>query len=300
MRPLTIGDISVSRLVELEAPTFPVNVFFPSLDPAAVQAERAWLEPRFVDWASQVLIFSFHSFAVRTPRHTIIVDTCIGNDKDRPGFEGMHRRQGNYLAALAELGVRPENVDFVLCTHLHLDHIGWNTRLVDGRWVPTFPKAAYIFARTEYDHWHAFAEKKFEIPMPPEMAQVFRGAFADSVVPVVSSGQARLVDGIYEIDECCRIEPAPGHTPGNALVRLSSRGREAVLSGDVMHHPLQIVHPNLSSAFCADPALASQTRIRLVEESADRDVVVLPAHFPTPTAGRIVSNNGRFSFAFRE
>jgi len=147
MIPQTIGDMTVSRIVEYEGPIFPPGFLFPDADDETLRANADWLQPAFIDPETGHLIMSFHSYVVRTPRHTILVDTCLGNHKHRPQRDFWHMRDGPYLADLAAMGIAPEDVDFVMCTHLHVDHVGWNTRLVDGRWVPTFPNARYLFGR---------------------------------------------------------------------------------------------------------------------------------------------------------
>ncbi|MFO1425857.1 MAG: MBL fold metallo-hydrolase [Steroidobacteraceae bacterium] len=228
---------------------------------------------------------------MRTPRHTILVDTCIGNDKDRGGAEGFHMLRTGWLDNLHAAGVDPARVDYVMCTHMHADHVGWNTRLRDGRWVPTFPNARYVFARTEFEHrrglWESGGNSGF-------------GAFVDSVLPVVESGQALLVDGDHDLEGHLTLEPAPGHTPGNVVIHLRSQGAHAVMSGDVLHHPIQVVYPEWSAAFCEDPVQSAAMRRRFVETHADRDVIVLPAHFPAPTAGRIRSRGARWRFEFSD
>jgi len=218
---------------------------------------------------------------VRTRHHTILVDTCLGNDKPR-AYEGWNLRQGSYLEDMRKAGVAPESVDFVLCTHLHVDHVGWNTRLQDGRWVPTFPRAKYILARKELDYWRG--EKD------PENAQVFK----DSVQPILDAGQAVPVEMNHVLNDEVQLEPTPGHTPGHVSVHLTSGRREGVITGDMMHHPVQIAEPDWSSRFCTDQDQAARTRRAFCTRYADRDVWILGTHFAPPTAVRIVSRNGRW------
>jgi glyoxylase-like metal-dependent hydrolase (beta-lactamase superfamily II) len=187
-----VGEFEISRVVESEVPFIEPNVFLPDFTPDALEANRDWLSPRYADPASGKLIFAFQSYIVRTPRHTILVDTCVGNDKPRPHRPAWHLQKWTYLADLARAGVRPEQVDFVMCTHLHIDHVGWNTRLVDGRWVPTFPNARYIFARTEYEFWEERDRTGTQGPVV--------NVFDDSVRPVVEARQAELVAMDYEFE----------------------------------------------------------------------------------------------------
>jgi glyoxylase-like metal-dependent hydrolase (beta-lactamase superfamily II) len=290
MKPLHFAGITVERLVEAEGPSFFPGFIFPEHDPAALQAEREWLEPRFFDAATGRLVMSLHTYVIRTAHHTILVDTCVGNDKERPSTRPWHRMRTPWLDNLKAMGVAPEAVDFVLCTHLHVDHVGWNTRLENGRWVPTFPNARYLFHKVEYAHWEAEARAAGG-------SGTGDGCFADSVLPVVEAGRARFVDGDHALDDALHLEPTPGHTPGHVCLNLKAGGAGCVFSGDLMHHPVQIAYPEWNSRFCVDPALSRRTRQRFVERHADTETLILAAHFARPTAGRIVSHGGRCRFA---
>jgi len=235
------------------------------------------------------MIFAFHSTVIKTPRATILVDTCSGNDKERPHKLRYHRKNWPYLANLAAAGFAPEDIDYVLCTHLHADHVGWNTRLLDGRWVPTFPNARYLFARAEWEHWRV-AEWRAAYTTDPYCE--------DSLLPIMEGGQAELVATDYAFDDNVWIEPWPGHTPGHVCVVVGSPQASVVLSGDIMHTPLQCAEPQLNSCFCVDAEMARATRLRLIETFADKPVMIIPAHFPTPTAGWIRAQDGSFRFRF--
>jgi glyoxylase-like metal-dependent hydrolase (beta-lactamase superfamily II) len=291
MRPQRIGEFTVSRVMEYEGPIFDPEFLFPDADAATIAANADWLMPSFIDPDSGRLIMSFHSYVVRTPRHTIVVDTCLGNDKHRPGREFWHMRQGSYLQDLAAMGVAPEDVDFVMCTHLHVDHVGWNTRLVDGRWMPTFPNARYVFARTELEHWQDVAAAD---PGEP----INHGSYQDSVLPVVEAGQAVLVENDHQIEDGIWLEGAPGHTPGNVMVRLRSGGDDAVLTGDTIQHPVQLARPDWSSRFCDDLELSRKSRTALIEGAADTATLVLTGHFPDPVAGHIIRSGDGFRFRY--
>ena len=291
MEPLRFGEVTVERLVEAEGPSFHPAFLLPDSDDAAIAAERGWLEPHFFHPDSGRLIASVHSFVVRTPHHTILVDTCVGNHKERPSTPPWHRQELPWLAGLGALGVRPEEVDVVLCTHLHVDHVGWNTRLVEGRWVPTFANARYLFHKDEYAYWATGAS------VGGGRAGSSDGCFADSVLPVMEAGQALLIDGDHEIDDALRLEPTPGHSPGHVCLHLSAGGRRAVFSGDLMHHPVQCAYPEWNSRFCHDAELARATRLAFLERHSDADTVVLAAHFASPTVGRVVANGARRRFA---
>ena len=182
MQPTRIGNFEVARVADYEGPFFAPGDFFPDFDPAVVEENAALLGPRLIEPGTGKLIFSFHSFVIKTGRHTILVDACIGNDKERPTRPQFHRMKSPFIEDLARLGVKPEDVDYVMCTHLHWDHVGWNTRLADGQWVPTFPKARYVVAKREYDHWQGVHDSGVDTP--------HARAFGDSVLPVVKTGQA--------------------------------------------------------------------------------------------------------------
>ena len=283
-----IGEFQISRVVEGEGPLFDAQTFLPDSTPDVIEANADWLIPQYIDPDSGQLILAIQSYIVRTPRHTILVDTCVGNDKPRPMRPMWDMMNGPYLADLAVAGVQPEEVDFVLCTHLHVDHVGWNTRLVDGRWVPTFPNAKYIFAKKEYDFWETRHREGTQGPVP--------NVYDDSVLPVMEAGQAVLVDMDHQIGDGMWFEPAPGHTDGNVVVNLQSNDASAVLSGDVMHHPLQLVRPEWSSRACEDRALSATTRRALIERYADTDTLMAPAHFASPSMGHIVSKGDAFGY----
>jgi glyoxylase-like metal-dependent hydrolase (beta-lactamase superfamily II) len=283
MRPQTVGAIRVERLVEYEEGFEPTRAF-PDYDPAVTAANRSWLAPHFVDFAQGTLTFSFHSFVVRTPRHAILIDTCVGNDKPR-AMPQWHMQKRPYLENLAKLGLRPGDIDYVMCTHLHGDHVGWNTRLDGGRWVPTFPKARYIFSKADYDYYNALK------PGEPGYDRI-----DDSVRPIVKAGQAAIVGYDFALEDDVSLYPTPGHTPGHYCVHLTSGGRQALMTGDLMHHPVQVNRPEWSSNFCRDPNHSRRTRRKFVHDHADRDVVVFAAHFAGATAGRIVSRGERCQF----
>lgn len=283
--------LSIARVVDLDGVRFPAAMIYPDAAPAAMRLLLARWGSDFIDAESLDLLLSFHTFVVRTERQVILVDTCVGNDKDRPTRPSWHRRDGTFLADLAAIGVRPEDVDVVLCTHLHADHVGWNTRLVDGRWVPTFPRARYLIAAAEFDYWRRQHEAT---PAAP----VAYGSFADSVLPVVASGQAEMVAGDYEIESGVSLEPAPGHTPGNIMLHVAEGARRAILCGDVLHHPVQLTHPDWSTHFCADPVRSRHCRHALLARCADTETRLLTAHFQAPTGGRVVRDGKAYGFIF--
>jgi glyoxylase-like metal-dependent hydrolase (beta-lactamase superfamily II) len=292
MQPTRIGNFEVNRIADYEGPFFDPAEFFPDFDPVVVAENAALLGPRLLEPGTGKLMFSFHSFVVRTGRHTILIDSCIGNDKNRPSRPQFDHMRTPFIDDLARLGVKPEAVDYVMCTHLHWDHVGWSTRLVDGRWVPTFPNAKYVMAKREHDHWQQFHASGAESPHAL--------AYEDSVLPVVQSKQALLVDDDYALDDGLWFEPYPGHTPGNVVIHARSGGDKGLFIGDVLHHPLQCIRPEWSTFACTDAIGSRVSRTRLVEEHADSDTLILPAHFPAPTAGHIKRHGASYRFAFRE
>lgn len=293
MKTQIIGDIRIDRVLENEQPYFDVDFLLPGAPPDLLAANADWLKPAFVNPADNKLILAFQTFVIRTGRHTILVDTCTGNDKERPLRPNWHRQKHDYLDRLRALGVAPEAVDFVCCTHLHADHVGWNTKLENGRWVPTFPNARYVFAKREYEFW----EQEHRAILAKGGDPLMHGSFADSVLPVVEAKRALFVDSDHEFETGVHLEPAYGHTPGNCVLHAVRGGKHAVFIGDVMHTVAQFAMPGLSSRFCEDPALSAKTRIALCERHADTDTVILACHFPTPTAGRIRRLRDAFIFA---
>lgn len=284
-----IGAVEISRVLELEMPLLDPFELYPDLTRELLDRHRPWLEPRLLDPASGHMVLSIHSLVVKTPASTILIDTCSGNDKQRPHKARYHMKNWPYLARLAAAGFEPPQIDVVLCTHLHADHVGWNTRLVDGRWVPTFPRARYLFAQREWEHWRK-SELRSRYTSDPY--------YEDSLLPVIESGQAEFVAMDHVLDDYARLEPTPGHTPGHVVVRVRSGGGEAVLAGDIMHTALQCAEPQLSSCFCVDPEHSRRTRRAFLEQHAEGPTLILPAHFPTPTAGRIRAHGASYRFEF--
>lgn len=293
MKQQQIGDFRVDRVLESESPYFALDFLLPGAPPDLIASNADWLKPRFVDPADDRLILAFQSFVLRTGRHTILIDSCTGNDKERPERPNWHRQKHPFLERMRALGVTPEAIDFVFCTHLHADHVGWNTKLDNGRWVPTFPNARYVFAKREYAHW----EKEHREIVAAGGAPLSHGSFADSVLPVVEAKRAVFVESDHEFERGVHLEPAYGHTPGNCVLHAKSGGGHAVFIGDVMHTAAQLANPALSSRFCSDPAESARTRTAIVERHAETDTVLLACHFPTPVAGRIRRRGAGFALA---
>ncbi len=289
MNCFSVQDLTVHRVEEFVDPNVDPAAFFPDITPEIIARHLHWLAPRFWDASRNTFAFTFQTWVVKTKHHTILIDTCNGNDKHRPYFLTAHNLQTPYLDRLAQAGCTPEQVDFVLCTHMHIDHVGWNTRLENGRWVPTFPNAKYLFSRKEYDQ---FLPENYIDGKPPMFADVFE----DSVLPVIAAGQSQLVDGCHEVEPGIRIEPAPGHTPGHFIVRASSREESALFVGDAIHNPIQIAEPHLSTSYCVDRALAAKSRRNILEDCAEHNHLLVPTHFEAPYIGHVQREGDRFQF----
>jgi glyoxylase-like metal-dependent hydrolase (beta-lactamase superfamily II) len=297
MKTQKLGAIEISKIVELPGLAMPATSLIPNVTPELLAEGRTWLGPQFIERDAEVVFLSFHSYLVKTPRHNILIDTCCGNHKSRESMPAWHMLNTPFLDDLAALSMRPEDIDVVLCTHLHADHVGWNTKLLNGRWVPTFPNARYIMGQQEYDHWHRLYASN-----PP--TPVTRGAFADSVLPVVESGQAVMVPSDFrveaELGEGVWLEPSPGHSPGHVSVHVMGGGHHCLLTGDAIHHPLQMTHPHLSIAADFDRAQAVATRRDILQRYADTPTLLLTAHFPDPTACHIVKYRDAFRMEFAD
>jgi glyoxylase-like metal-dependent hydrolase (beta-lactamase superfamily II) len=280
----SVGDLTIHRVVEQEGPLPPALDLFAGLTPEVLAQNREWMRKAGALDAEDKLILCFQSYILRTPHHTILIDSCIGNDKPRPGRPMWNMKTDDtYMRAFAATGVSVEDIDFVMCSHLHVDHVGWNTKLENGRWVPTFPKARYIFGKTEYDYWAA-QHAKAEVP-----------PFGDSVLPVIEAKRAEIVGNEFAVGDHLRILPTPGHTPGHVAFA-AGRGRDdAVFAGDLMHSPLQTLYPELSPQFDVDGAQAAVTRRKFLERYCDTDTLCCTIHFPSPSAGKIRRKGNGFS-----
>ena len=273
---LTAGDLTIHRIIEQETTFLPAQDMFPDLTSELLAENRAWLKAAKGLDDSDTLILCFQSYIVKTPHHTILIDSCIGNDKPRPTRPNWNMKTDDtYMRALKAAGLSVADIDYVMCTHLHVDHVGWNTRLENGKWVPTFPKARFVFAKGEFDYW---AEQHNKAEVPP---------IADSVLPIVEANKAEIVGNDFSIGDHVRILPTPGHTPGHVAFTFGRTKEHAVFSGDLMHTPLQTRYPELSPRFDVDGAQAATTRRSFLERYCDSDTLCCTAHFPSPSAGKI-------------
>ncbi len=289
MTATMIGRVRVDQVLEHEMATRPPGEMFPGLDPAAWQRRSGELVPDHWDPATGLLRSRVQTWVLRTGGDTVLVDTGIGNDKPRPGAPGFDHLDTDFLGRLREIGVAPEDVTAVVNTHLHADHVGWNTRLDNDEWVPTFPNATYLVSRPDYRFWHPDSTSR------PRMAAVNANVFTDSVLPIEHAGQLTLWDDTYQVAADLRLEPAPGHTPGSSVLAVDSGGDRAVFVGDVVHHPVQIHEPGLNSCFCEDAAAARASRHRVLGWAADNRALVFPAHFRGGMAAEIIRSGDRFA-----
>jgi glyoxylase-like metal-dependent hydrolase (beta-lactamase superfamily II) len=278
----SFGDVTVTKVADGAGP-FSAARAFPEAPLGVMDQNASWLAPHFYDPATKNILFSYHAYLVRTPRFNIVVDGGHGNDKQRPQNPANHMRRGPFLANLRAAGVAPEQVHFVINSHFDADHTGWNTSWVNERWQPTYPKARYLFNRTELDS----AQKRSE-----SMAGV-KAAYDDSIKPILEAGAADIITGDHDIGDGVRIVFSPGHTAGHHSLAITSGGRRAVLCGDILHNPIEILHPEWTVLFDHDKDAGRATRIKFVEEHTDEDIVVFAAHY---AGGKLVTENGKRLF----
>jgi glyoxylase-like metal-dependent hydrolase (beta-lactamase superfamily II) len=285
--PIKLGSITIHRVVEQQMPFFEALKFFPSLTQELLDENRSWLQPTFLEPGTDKVILCFQSYIVRTPQHNILIDTCIGNDKQRPARPSWHLQKSDvYEKGLAAAGLAFKDIDFVMCTHLHPDHVGWNTRLDNGRWVPTFPKARYLFAERELAHW---TQKEKEDPE----AQPW---ITDSVLPIVAAKRADVVKSDHMLNDLVQLVSSPGHTIDHFSVHVGKSGQDAFITGDMIHSPLQARYPELGMRADFDSKQAGETRRRLFGRFCDTATLVCTAHFPPPSTGRIKRWGDGFEF----
>jgi glyoxylase-like metal-dependent hydrolase (beta-lactamase superfamily II) len=294
VKDVTLGRLNIARVYEGDA-VIPLSQALPGITAQDLAHLKTWYwDPYLADVPEQSgMRISVHSFVLRIDGRNILIDTCCGNDKQR-SLPPVHMQQWPYLENLAKAGLTPEDIDVVMCTHLHFDHVGWNTRLKDGTWVPTFPKARYLFGRRDLEF---FSQQRHEV--------FHREAFEDSVAPILDAGLADLVDTdsrIHrEIGDGIWLEEASGHSPGNLCVIAECGGPRALFSGDCFHHPVQVVRPDMAFFTDENPAQAIATRQRLFQQHANADTIFFPGHFGGTTAGRVERvDGGPLTFRFLE
>ncbi len=286
-QPIRVGDATVQRIVEQEAPFFDPSEFFAKLTPARLEENRAWLEPRYIDPVTGKLILCIQSYLVRTPHHNILIDSCVGNDKPRPRRPFWDMLKGaDYERSLKAAGLGFDDIDFVMGTHQHVDHVGWNTRLQDGRWGPTFPKARYLFSDRELAYWTQRQEAD-----PDAVPWI-----GDSVLPIVQAGRCDIVTSDHVVDDDIHFMPTPGHTIDHFSVRIGRKDQDAIITGDMIHSPLQARLPELGMMSDYDPDLGARSRRTLLAGVCDTPTLLCTAHFPSPSVGRVTRSGDGFRF----
>lgn len=282
-----VGEISVTAIFEKLVEPEVLEDVVPDLQPVAL-AEITWLKPRYITEDGRAFGY-VQAFVVEAPGKTIIVDTCVGNDKNLDALLPLWSRlQNDFLGALKQAGFVPEKIDIVLCTHLHPDHIGWNTTKVSDRWVPTFPKARYLFGRKEYEAATAlFAPAEAPEPLP---------LFTETLKPVVDAGLVDFVETDHVLCDGVRLVPSPGHTVGHVSVLLESSGHAAMITGDWLHHPAQVARPHWGCKYDADPEQSHSTREQMLESLVDKPTLMIGTHFPMPSGGHVVRDGDTYRF----
>ena len=296
-KTLKFGDVTVTRAVEsVGSIGMTPNQFFPGTDPDAWEPHETWLRPHFLESDGDTVMEStartaFQTWILKSEGKTILIDAAIGNDKERPDVPSWDHLQTAFLDRLADAGVTPDKVDVVINTHLHADHVGWNTRLVDGVWKPTFPNAQYLIAKEDLDFWNP--ESGNTSIMGPGALTVW----ADSVQPLIDAGVVITWSGEYRVDDNVTLEAAPGHTPGSSIVRVHSGNEEALFVGDTLHSPAQVVDIHTSSCFDEDSATAHKTRERIFSEAADKNLPMFPAHFGGHAGFKVTKTGDSFAIS---
>lgn len=295
MKPIELGRMRIHKVHEMDSPV-PLLSQLPGTTAEDMKRLLTWYDqPDEVtaDPETSFMTFSVHSWVIEIDGRTIMIDTCDGNHKNR-SLEAVHQLDTNYLGNLRRAGFAPGDIDMVMCTHLHFDHVGWNTRLDNGKWVPTFPNARYVFGRRDYEYFQA---------NPPGEPLSWE-SFLDSIVPVMEAGQGELVEADFvahrEIGDGVWVEPAFGHSPGCCTIHAKADGPPALFWGDVVHHPVQLIRHDLPFAFDADAPTASKVRRATLERAADDDLLCFPAHFRRTSAGHVKRDGDAFRYEWIE
>ena len=277
MTAITLQDITIHAVVEQQGPFFDVKEFFPTLTKEQFDENRAWLQPTFID-ANGGVILCVQSFLIKTPRHNILIDSCVGNHKPRPTRPFWNMMDSDrFEKGLVAAGVTVGDIDYVMCTHLHGDHVGWNTRLENGRWVATFPKAKYVMADRELAYW---TQKENDDPSGFPW-------ITDSVLPIVDAKRAQIVKSDFVLNESIQFIPTPGHRIDHYSVLVGRPGHDASITGDMIHSPIQGKYPELGMRADYDSRQAGQTRRKVFDRFCDTSTVMCVVHFPSPSTGRV-------------
>jgi glyoxylase-like metal-dependent hydrolase (beta-lactamase superfamily II) len=291
MTVFNVGRASITRVEEVYGPTYPATQIFPDLSEKILAEHAHWIAPDHYEASTGLIKLSVHSWLLQIGGQKILIDACCGNQKDKPGRPFWHMMNEPYLERLAAAGARPDEIDLVMCTHLHHDHVGWNTQLRDGRWVPTFPNARYVFSKPDFEYYR-------KLDADPKEGPAELGTFRECVLPIVEAGRADLVSGPHRLNDHFEIMPAPGHSAGHVVFWLESRGERAAFIGDVWHHLLQVYYPHWNFPKNSDAEQARTSRRMVLEHCAATGALVLPAHVGAPFAGHIDATKQGFAPRF--
>ncbi|EFE72222.1 MBL fold metallo-hydrolase [Streptomyces viridosporus] len=290
MEQIKLGDVTITRVREYYGSVeMTPDAFFPESPKEVWDDNSPWLTPHFLNSDTNSVHSAIQTWLLRSEGKTILVDTGVGNHKDRPYAPVWNRLETDFLANLSRAGVEPEDVDIVINTHLHIDHVGWNTYLHGRRWVPTFPNATYLMPKDDFDFWNPAHGHQ------PLLGRGNQNVFEDSVAPVHQAGQTLLWENRHQIDASLRLDAAPGHTPGSSVLTLASGTDRAVFVGDMLHNPVQILEPDANSCFCEDPAGARATRRKVLSWAADNNALVIPAHLGGHGAAEVARDGSKFA-----
>jgi glyoxylase-like metal-dependent hydrolase (beta-lactamase superfamily II) len=292
MTVFSVGEATIARIEETYLPVYRPDELFPEWSDKIFAEHRHWLAPNHYDVATGLIKLSVHSWLLQIGKQKILIDACCGNQKSRPMRPFWNMLNTPYLDRLAAAGARPDEIDLVMCTHLHHDHVGWNTQLRDGRWVPTFANARYVFSKPDFEYY-------LKADADPQTAPVEFGTFRECVLPIVDAGRADLVAGPYALSDHIEIVPAPGHSAGHVVFKLNSKGQRAIFIGDVFHHLLQVHYPHWNFPKNADAEQARISRRMVMEHCAAADALTLPCHVGYPFAGYIAATKNGFEPRFR-
>ncbi|MBZ6208324.1 MBL fold metallo-hydrolase [Streptomyces olivaceus] len=287
---ITLGDVEITRVIEWSGPIRTARFIVPDSDEETWRRNREWLEPDFWTPADDAYRCHIQTWVLRSEGKTILLDTGVGNGRERPQVPQFAGLQTDFLARLRAAGVAPEDVDLVVNTHIHYDHVGWNTESRDGEWVPTFPNATYLIPHADNLYFDPEGARRSRAPRDEHERVRWEGSklvFNDSIAPIHRAGQAVLWEGAHRIDGNLRLEAAPGHTPGSSVVTLRSGTDRAVFVGDLVHSPVQVLEPRWNSCFCDDPQLAARTRASYLSRAAELRELVVPAHWPGHGAAEV-------------
>lgn len=278
---IKLGTVTIVPIFEVDAGQI-IQDGLPDATPENTKI-IGWLSPNYADENGK-LKAQVQAFLIETGGKKILVDSCCGDGRERPGLAEWAHMQTGFMERFKQVWA-PEDVDFVICTHMHFDHVGWNTTFVEGKWIPTFPNAQYIFSKREFNYWNSKPEKEMEDD---------RMGFAESVLPIHKAGLAKLVPDDYQAAEGVSLIPTPGHTPGHVAVLIESNGESAVISGDALHHPCQIAHPEWGTPFDTDTEQANRSRLELLNRIVDTNTLLIGTHFAEPIAGKVTHEDKGF------